>query len=68
MLAITIRKVITAGLVVGEVPGDEVALEVAPLQFLIAPPRTVETPDEEDFIEQNCLRGLMMVGWSLKSI
>ena len=48
MLAITIMKVITAGLVVGEVPGDEVALEVAPLQFLLAPPRTVETPDQED--------------------
>ena len=48
MLAITIMKVITAGLVVGEVPGDEVALEVAPLQLLLAPPRTVETPDEEE--------------------
>ena len=47
-IAITIIKVITAGLVVGEVPGDEVALEVAPLQLLIAPPRTVETPDQEE--------------------
>ena len=48
ILAITIIKVITAGLVVGKVPGDEVAFEVAPLQFLIAPPRTVETPDQEE--------------------
>ena len=44
---------ITCCLVVCEIPGDEVAVGVSPLQFLIGPPRTIEPPENSLKLPEN---------------